>query len=236
MIKYNWLGGIIIDKLRTKYIIGFAEKLGGESNILDLGCGKKPYRGYFCKKTRFYIGLDWFNRKESIVDIDVISDAHQVPFRDGYFDVVICTELLEHTKDPMKVLFEINRVLKKNGMLFISTPFMIPIHEPPNDYYRFTKYGLLYLFSNAKFDAISIKSCGDLFGTTITFFVKIQLKFWSYFAKAAKIKSLDSIYNPFIFLGVYLPQHFYLTVIHRFVKKNGLDYSALGYCAILKKQ
>jgi SAM-dependent methyltransferase len=235
MQKNTDIGRIIIDKLRISLIIDYADSLFNNLVILDLGCGNQPYRRLFFDKTRTYIGLDWPYSKHKCTDVDIYADAQQIPFEDSLFDVVICTELLEHTKEPLKVLLEINRVLKKGGSLFLTTPFMVPIHEPPNDYYRFTQYSLLYLSAAAKFEVVSIRTCGNLIGTITTFCSTIQLKAWTYLAKVMKIPLLASIYNPFIFIGVYLPQYLYLNLVHRFVKDTGLSYSPLGYCAILKK-
>lgn len=50
-------------------------------------------------------------------------EVDRFPYPDGYFDTVLCCELLEHLKsDPMHMMSEINRVLKSNGVLLLTTP------------------------------------------------------------------------------------------------------------------
>lgn len=49
-----------------------------------------------------------------------VADAHKIPYKSGFFDVVICTEVLEHVENPSKVLQEIKRVMKKNGIAIIE--------------------------------------------------------------------------------------------------------------------
>lgn len=51
------------------------------------------------------------------------ADLNHIPFPDDYFDVIICTEVLEHTNNFDKIMNELMRVLKKdNGYLIVSTP------------------------------------------------------------------------------------------------------------------
>lgn len=70
-------------------------------------------------------------------------------------DVIFCLEVLEHVKNPFKAVKEIERVLKPGGILIGSTPFVFPIHEEPNDFFRYTKFGILSLFEN--FECLSLE-------------------------------------------------------------------------------
>lgn len=70
-----------------------------------------------------------------------------LPFKDGSFDYVVCGQILEHVQgDPQKAIDETFRVLKKGGIAVYTTCFMNPIHMAPDDYWRFTTYGLSHLF------------------------------------------------------------------------------------------
>jgi SAM-dependent methyltransferase len=75
------------------------------------------------------------------------------------YDMVICTEVLEHTKQPFKAVDEIYRILKPSGIAAVSTPFNFRIHGPLPDCWRFTEHGLRELFIN--FDSCIIKSLDD---------------------------------------------------------------------------
>jgi len=85
-----------------------------------------------------YINLDLF----AVPGVDVAADAEQLPFPSGVFARVECDAVLEHVRDPVKVMDEIYRVLAPGGYVHIVTPFCHPFHEYPKDYRRFTLDGL----------------------------------------------------------------------------------------------
>lgn len=65
---------------------------------------------------------------------------------DETFDIIICTEVLEHVANPFDAVTELHRMLKKGGLLFVTTPFNFRIHGPLPDNWRFTIHGLGQLF------------------------------------------------------------------------------------------
>lgn len=74
--------------------------------------------------------------------IDVVADAHDLPFEDDSYDAVIAKEVLEHLYHPHVAIDEVFRVLKPGGKFIASTCFYWPIHAAPIDYFRFTQFGL----------------------------------------------------------------------------------------------
>lgn len=82
--------------------------------------------------------------------VDFISDAHYIPIRKNYFDLVIIQAVLEHVLDPNQVVSEIYKVLKKDGIVYAETPFMQQVHEGPFDFTRYTHSGHRFLFKNFK--------------------------------------------------------------------------------------
>lgn len=62
------------------------------------------------------------------------------------FDFIVCTEVLEHTRQPFDATRNILEMLKPGGMVFVSTPFNFRIHGPLPDCWRFTEHGLRELF------------------------------------------------------------------------------------------
>ncbi len=137
-----------ICKLGKKYVYG---------KLLDIGCGKKPYKNFL--NYEGYIGLDTnYGLKP-----DVGGTVLNLPFRRDCFDSVLCTAVLEHLAEPEEGIKEIHRVLKINGVAYISVPMTWYLHYEPNDYFRFTKYGLIYLLKKNGFKIIEIDKIGGLF-------------------------------------------------------------------------
>lgn len=79
----------------------------------------------------------------------------------GSFDVVVCTEVLEHTLDPFAAVAEIGRILTPGGTALVSTPFNFRIHGPLPDCWRFTEHGLRALFAGWPVVAISALESPD---------------------------------------------------------------------------
>jgi len=78
----------------------------------------------------------------AISGVDAVADAHQLPFPAAVFQRVECDAVLEHVRDPVQVMREIERVLAAGGYVHLVTPFCHPFHEYPKDFRRFTLDGL----------------------------------------------------------------------------------------------
>ena len=78
--------------------------------------------------------------------VQLIADAHQMPFADGSFDGVWVQAVLEHVLEPQVVVDEIGRVLCDGGLVYAETPFLQAVHEGPYDFTRFTDSGHRWLF------------------------------------------------------------------------------------------
>lgn len=112
------------------------------SRWLDIGCGLKPYAESF--SNAHYVGIDIADsgRPIDMKAPDKFYDGINIPYEDGSFDGVLCTQVLEHVEDMDKFLAECNRVLKVGGSFIISVPFIYKEHEKPYDFRRFTSHGL----------------------------------------------------------------------------------------------
>jgi SAM-dependent methyltransferase/uncharacterized protein YbaR (Trm112 family) len=102
------------------------------------------------------VGADELSRDGTVevINMDVvprkaltaIGDAHDLPMGDASCDGVVIQAVLEHVLDPHRVVAEIFRVLKNDGLIYAETPFMQMVHERAYDYTRFTDLGHRYLF------------------------------------------------------------------------------------------
>lgn len=155
-INHNFL----IRKSIFREIKNHSFKLKG--NLLDFGCGSKPYRQLF-NDVDSYVGIDYKmeGREDRQNEVDVYYDGKTIPFENQHFDSILCTEVLEHVFNIDVVLKEFNRVLKTNGRLLVTTPFMWEEHEMPHDFARYTSTALEHLYSQNGFKIIESKKTGN---------------------------------------------------------------------------
>ncbi len=134
--------------------------------LLDFGCGSKPYKPVFLKVTD-YIGLDFYNEGHSHQneEIDFFYDGKKIPFDKDTFDSILSTEVFEHIFNLEELLAELNRVLKLNGFILITCPFVYPEHETPFDYARYTQFALKYLLEKNGFEITVMDKKGNLIET-----------------------------------------------------------------------
>lgn len=139
-----------------------ARKIPAGSLVLDAGAGECPHAAMFAH-TR-YIKLDRGigDRTWDYSRIDVEGDICELPFREGVFDAVVNIQVLEHLKEPGTGIAEMARVLKPGGQLILTTVQDWEIHQHPNDFFRFTRYGLQYLFARAGLQS-QVEALGGLF-------------------------------------------------------------------------
>jgi SAM-dependent methyltransferase len=76
----------------------------------------------------------------------LLGDAHHMPFQPDVFDAACIQYVLEHVLEPVRVVDELRRVLRANGLVYAVTPFLQPVHEGALDFTRFTHSGHRWLF------------------------------------------------------------------------------------------
>jgi SAM-dependent methyltransferase len=113
-----------------------------------------------------HVGLDHPAGLHGTDRVDLIGTAYDIPADTSSFDTVLCTAVLEHLEEPAKALAEARRVLRPGGLAIYSMPFIWHLHEEPRDFYRYSKYGLRYLFEEAGFEIEEIR---PLSGFWVTF-------------------------------------------------------------------
>jgi len=146
-------------RLLLKALTGVLSTFSGV--VLDVGCGHQPYRALllaYPSAATDYIGLDFEDNLYQPPDI--AWDGKRIPCRDASVDSVLFTEVLEHCPEPELVLREIARVLKPGGFLFLTVPFIWPIHTVPNDYFRYTPFVLRRFLEDAGFQNAVIEATG----------------------------------------------------------------------------
>ena len=141
----------IARKELLKNVLLFSEKIEGIT--LDIGCGEKPYRKFF--NTKYYFGLDIPSSIHDIkLNADILYDGKLLPIFSNSVDSIVTNQVFEHVFEPEKFLSEVQRVLKRNGTLLITLPFVWDEHEKPVDFARYTTFGIKYLLNKYSFEII----------------------------------------------------------------------------------
>lgn len=136
-----------------------------EKTVVDLGCLDKPYEPLFKGRYKAYVGID--QNKDASAAVDVIGDVHFLPIRSGSVDTVLCTETLEHLRQPGRVAKEIYRVLKPQGVAVLTVVLLFPKHSEV-DYHRWTDLGIKELFE--EFSPLECRPIGNSVTCLITLF------------------------------------------------------------------
>jgi SAM-dependent methyltransferase len=132
----------------------------GRYKLLDVGCGVKPYSPLFEPFVSEYVGVD----PNPEAGADLVGEVEALPVDDGRFDVVICTQVLEHCDDPAQAVRELRRVTAPGGRVLASTHGVQVYHPAPHDYWRWTHTGLERLFrENGDWQAVTVRPAS---GTT----------------------------------------------------------------------
>lgn len=209
IFSFNYLSRRPVEKAMES----FAKNFNKDQRVLDIGCGNKPYENMFrCE----YIGLDPFPGTKA----DICAPSWEMPFGDNEFDGIILNQSLEHIMKTEQTIAEIKRVLKPGGTCVVTAPQTVRNHSTPvpsekcefnnfnkneirywnNDFYRFTKFGLIYLFRD--FRITKLEETNGYFGTIFQLI--------NYFF--ASVKEVRLIFAPIFFidnlLGLFLDTFF----------------------------
>ncbi len=156
---------ILVNSIHDRQLRVFASQyISGR--LIDIGCGKKPYEELLSSLVTEHVGVDHQDSFHDKSNVDIFGSAYEIPVEDESFDSAISTAVLEHLEEPELALRECYRVLKPGGYAIYSIPFIWHIHEAPRDFFRYSKFGIEYLFNKTGFEIIEIK---PLSGFWVTF-------------------------------------------------------------------
>lgn len=184
------------DRLIEKFIADEMRAFHGvkpDAVLLEIGCGDLRYMEHCTKPGWHSVFSDYEIRNGKI---SVRLDAHFLPFRDSSFDIVLMTEVLEHLHHPAQGLKEISRVMKTGQTFIFTVPFLWGLHELPNDYVRYTEFGLKNILEDANFKIERFQRRGDLIGVIFTLWNVLVGGGLEYLRRARTLFFLAAILSP----------------------------------------
>ena len=129
----------------------FAATISEGALVLDAGAGTAPYKSLFAHAR--YESADFEQVNKPYAHQTYTCDLSAIPVEDSRFDAVIFNQVMEHLPEPRAVLCELHRALRPGGRLIFSAPLFYEEHEKPYDFYRYTQFGVRYLFTQAGFES-----------------------------------------------------------------------------------
>jgi len=157
----NWLVYNIGDRFLKKHAPLY------KGAMYDLGCGESPYKDFFLNYVDTYTGVDWSGSLHNTT-ADIVADLNKpLPIDSAVADIVISLSVMEHLCEPQSMLDEAYRILKPNGNIVLQVPWQWWIHEAPYDFFRYTPYGLKYMFEKAGFVDVVVEPQTGFFTTWI---------------------------------------------------------------------
>ena len=123
---------------------------------------------------------------------DILGDICTHPLQQDSYDAIVICEVLEHVRDAKAAVLNLHSALKPGGRIIASLPFIFPIHEIPNDFTRFTRYGVIALFD--EYSDLNVRACGSYFDAIDVMWMRVL------YSKSKGALAFSSIIIPFVFL------------------------------------
>ena len=144
-----------------------------KGDLLDFGCGTVPYYLHYANYVKSVTLADIIETPSEAGNF-IAADANSpLPFANERFDTILATEVFEHIKNPSLLIKEFFRILRPEGVVIISVPFIYPLHEIPNDFWRYTSFGLKQLVVEAGFEADAIYQVGTIISILVDYLDKL---------------------------------------------------------------
>ncbi len=200
--------------------------------VYDVGCGEKPFAPFLKGKVKAHIGVDLADGFYRPDQVDIIGTAYCVPAPDGCADAVISSQVIEHLETPLVAIDEAHRLLKPGGLLFLSFPFLYPIHAPPRDYLRYTEFYLSNEIGGDRFEVVTLERIGGFWYVSGMYFGL----YMQHFAAADKFRILRAVS---FLIGVCLQAlHAAEVMVLRLAGKDPSQFRSpwtVNYVGVLKK-
>ena len=172
LFSHNWLIKSIVNRALKKAATNYAQ-----GALLDIGCGEKQHESKFAPYIKQYIGVDHESTIHDKSKIDIFATAYDTTIETATIDTVACLAVLEHLERPEDAIKEMTRVLKPGGHVILTGQFFWHLHEVPRDFFRYTRFGLEYLFTQNGFEIIEIV---PLSGFWVTFGQELVYYLWRF--------------------------------------------------------
>ena len=199
---------------RDRWVQAQANTIPAGKRVLDVGAGSCPYRSAFshCDYRTHDFGKLEENQLRGRVGygaVDYVGDICSIPVEDASFDVILCTEVLEHVPEPIRAVQEFSRILRPGGYLILTAPLGSGLHQEPYHFYGgYTPFWYQRFLDAAGFESIKIEQnrgffshygqeavrCARMLAPWTGTFKLLLLPIWIIIIPSALIVPITSVY------------------------------------------
>lgn len=153
-------------------------RLPAGARVLDVGCGRQPFRATIAARGLRYFSLDAVQNPEGTVDFLAALDGPlpEAVLAAGPYDFLLCTEVLEHVADWPAAFRNLARLAAPGAEVLVTCPHFYPLHEAPYDFWRPTPYAIRHYAGTHGFDVARLEQLGDNWEVLGTFLAEA----WAY--------------------------------------------------------
>jgi SAM-dependent methyltransferase len=217
----------------TKNILDslFEQYLKEDMIVYDIGCGNKP----FSLNVKEHVCVDYDDAFYGTDHLDIVADAYDVPVENEVADAVISSQVLEHLERPEDAIKETYRLLKPDGLFFISVPFLSPIHAAPYDFSRMTEFQLVRYLNENGFEILDLRRLGGIWYLLGSFLVLYVQPIDRGFLKKLKISTFLLWFVRWVFYQFHLFEGFILKLAKKDLENIRREWTA-NYIILAKKK
>ena len=152
------------------------DQWGDSPSVLDVGCGQQPTRRLLEEAGFRYYSIDMQQNGQGNVDFLGVIDAPlpQALLEAAPFPFLLCTEVMEHVPNWDIAFENFARLTTPGGRLFITCPFVFPLHEEPYDFWRPTGYALAHHAKRYGFRVVEQENAGGGWEVLGTFLLSVE--------------------------------------------------------------
>lgn len=191
-----------------------------KGKVLDIGAGEYNRYGrlFNCQE---YIKMDVCKSD----NVDIVGSIEKIPFPDNCFDSVVSTQVFEHIKNPFLAVKEVSRILKPRGHCLITVPQTNELHSTPDDFWRYTNFGIINIFRGANFSVVEIKQRGAFFSNIDQILTRYAIDRLKLYKHPVLGKIANVLFVVFGKLAIFLDN---------LDKSEANKKHAIGWCAVFK--
>lgn len=148
LVAWSEVGGEVRSRQASRALHAAVPERSDDGLFLSIGGGPRRIL-----ESLVNLNLDAFR------NVDVVADAHRLPYADGSVDGIHCEAVLEHLENPAEAVAEMSRSLRAGGRVFAATPFLQSYHGYPDHFQNFTLTGHQTLFRRAGLQLVDSGAC-----------------------------------------------------------------------------